>query len=428
MPLATLSISSFFVACSIALGEANPMVKRILFINLYFEMGGVETLLLRLIKELKNNGFDSTVLLLKNAYDPALMAELLRHAEVRFLADVWSPIPSRIRQRLGGEVFDYIFATINDALLLGALLQQFLYPRAHLIAGVYQTELFCQDITAEYRHREALRNLFCDGVPNANKIFGNDAARAYHEAKLHRNFASSPVVPLMIDVGKYSPPSRENVDRNKIVSVGRICDFKTYNFTMLSVIQELRAEGTPVTYHIYGSGPDEERLQQEIKGKGLADCVFLHGPLEYANFKRTVSDAGVFVGSGTAVMEASACGVPSIPAIEYANEAISYGFLHDIRGTSFFEPNLALTKLRILDLVRTALTASGESYQTLERSALSSVQRFSPENVRDAYIRALENTQNGSIHGARCAGRFAWQLLQSRLYRATRILNQRRGD
>ena len=397
------------------------MTKHILFINLYFDIGGVETLLVRLIRELKGKDFHSTVLLLRRSYDEALMAELRQYADVYFLRDVWSLVPSVMRKRLGGASFDYIFATINDALLLGSLLQQFVYPRAKLMAGVYQTELFCQDVTAEFRHRDAIRKLFCFAVPDENKIFGNDAARIYHEAKLLRRFDKSPVVPLMIDIAKYNPPSRDNVNRSKIVSIGRICDFKTYNFTMLSVVQELRALGMPVTYHIYGSGPDESRLLHEIQENNLTDCVFLCGPIEYRFFKDAVSDAGVFVGSGTAVMEAAACGVPSIAAIEYADDAVSYGLLHDIPGTSFFEPGLALAKKRIADLIGHVMAADAETYRGLERSAVNSVQKFSPENVRDAYVHAFENAQRGEFFGAKYTFRFVLQLLQSRLYRIVRL-------
>lgn len=391
------------------------MSKRILFINLYFEMGGVETLLLRLIRELKPKGFHATVLLLRRAYDPALMAELRRHAEVRFLADVWSPIPSRMRQGLGGEAFDYIFATINDALLLGALLNQFVYPGAHLMAGVYQTELFCPPVTPRYRHRQAIRDLFRDGLPDRNKIFGNDAAKAHHEKMLGRTFSEAPVIPLMIDVDKFLPVTRERVDRRKIVSIGRICDFKTYNFSMLDVVTNLRAKGHDVEYHIHGDGPDMEKLQGEIRARGLATVVFTHGPLDYSRFKEAVSDAIVFVGSGTAVMEAAACGVPSIPAIEYARTADSYGFIHEIAGTSFFEPDLPYQRKSIEALIERLLVLTAQQLKDIEARSTQRVRVFSPEHVVDATVGAFKHSVATAPNGLRYASSFLRGLVASKL-------------
>ncbi|OWQ87501.1 hypothetical protein CDN99_18025 [Roseateles aquatilis] len=390
------------------------MNKRILFINLYFEMGGVETLLLRLIRELKAKGFDATVLLLRKAYDPVLLAQLQEHATVVFLSDIATPIPSRMRSRLGAE-FDYIFATINYALILAALLQQFVYRKAHVLAGVYQTELFCPPVMAGFRHHQAIRQIFRDGVPDQNKVFGNDAAKAHHERLLGRSFSQAPVVPLMIDIDKYFPPSREAVDRHKIVSIGRLCDFKTYNFTMLEVVKTLRAQGHPVTYHIYGDGPDEAALRAAISEQGLSEAVILHGSLDYARFKEAVSDALVFVGSGTAVMEAAACGVPSIAAIEYATAAETYGFLHEIPGTSFFEPQLPYPKKPIGDLIAQLLAAKPEQYKYVEEASIKRIQPFSPKNVVDVTAKALLQSSGRRVNGLRYAlPMLVWRFLSKK--------------
>jgi len=378
------------------------MNKRILFINLYFEIGGVETLLLRLIPALKAKGFDSTVLLLRKAYDPALLEQLQQHATVVFLSDVASPLPQRLRSRLGAG-FDYIFATINYALILGALLQQFVYRKAPLLAGVYQTELFCPPVTAGFRHHQAIRDLFRDGIPDQNKIFGNDAAKAHHELLLGRTFPEAPVVPLMIDVGRFWPPTRNQIDQNKLVSIGRLCDFKTYNFTMLDVVTSLRARGHPVVWHIHGDGPDESRLRAAIAERQLSDAVILHGPLNYARFKETVSDALVFIGSGTAVMEAAACGVPSIPAIEYAATADSYGLLHEIPGSSFFEPYLPHPKQSIEALIVRVITATPEEYRRMEDASMERIQPFSPKNVVDVTAKALLQSNPRRVNGLRYA-------------------------
>lgn len=366
-------------------------MKKILFINLYFEIGGVETLLLRIIRSLNNEGYSSTVLLLRKRYDPCLLKQLREIANVIFLSDIRCLSPKKIKSKLGAS-FNHIFVTINDALLVGAILQRWLYPGSHLIAGVYQTEIFCAPITWRYLHRRVINDLFCYCVPDQNKIMVNEATRDYHQLQLNHDLSLSKVVPLIVDIEKYAPPKREQVNRNKIVSIGRLVDFKTYNLTFFDVLLSLNDKGLYFEWHVYGDGPLDIQMQELIERYGLQEQVFLHGVLNYSNFKSVVSDAFVFVGSGTAIIEAAACGVPVIPAIEYAETAVSYGFFNEIEGISFCEPGMSYGIFNIECLIRRLFLMSKNDYLKIESQTIVKSALFSGDRVIDTYVSAFGNT------------------------------------
>jgi len=366
-------------------------LKKILFINLYFEIGGVETLLLRIIRSLNNEGYSSTVLLLRKRYDPCLLKQLREIANVIFLSDIRCLSPKKIKSKLGAS-FNHIFVTINDALLVGAILQRWLYPGSHLIAGVYQTEIFCAPITWRYLHRRVINDLFCYCVPDQNKIMVNEATRDYHQLQLNHDLSLSKVVPLIVDIEKYAPPKREQVNRNKIVSIGRLVDFKTYNLTFFDVLLSLNDKGLYFEWHVYGDGPLDIQMQELIERYGLQEQVFLHGVLNYSNFKSVVSDAFVFVGSGTAIIEAAACGVPVIPAIEYAETAVSYGFFNEIEGISFCEPGVNKKSVNIISLILMLSKLDASEYNRICFLSTEKAEIFSEKNVVNLYLSAFSNS------------------------------------
>ncbi|MFB2637780.1 glycosyltransferase family 4 protein [Shewanella bicestrii] len=371
-------------------------MKKILFINLYFEIGGVETLLLRVIRELNRQGFKSTVLLLRKKYDDSLFSQLKEIADVVFLSDLRLYSPEKFRAAVGRD-FGHIFVTINDALLLGAILQRWVYPNAHLVAGVYQTEVFCAPVTWRYLHRKVINDLFCYCVPDKNKIIANEAGRNYHQNKLNYDLSEAKIVPLIVDVEQYLPVERNHVRREKVVSVGRLVDFKTYNITFFNVLLELNAQGLFLEWHVYGDGPLEESMRDLIEQHQLHKQVFLHGILDYKDFKSVVSDAFVFIGSGTAIIEAAACGVPVIPAIEYADQAISYGFFHEIDGISFFEPNMLYPTLNISTLILYLTSLEQVKYKVLSEKNIEKAMLFSCSSVSSLYLNAFMGTESNKF-------------------------------
>src|SRR4051812_20133402 len=114
---------------------------RILFVYTnYRQIGGIETLIARLCKRLRALGHSITLLLQESSPsqcpDPALLDEVRRHAEVKFVRGWFRAAPqSLITLDLGD--FDIIYAFESNSLLLGLVIQQEIDPGARIVVGVY---------------------------------------------------------------------------------------------------------------------------------------------------------------------------------------------------------------------------------------------------------------------------------------------------
>jgi 1,2-diacylglycerol 3-alpha-glucosyltransferase len=76
-----------------------------------------------------------------------------------------------------------------------------------------------------------------------------------------------------------------------------------------------------------------------------------------------MDDALAFVGSGTAIIEASACGVPSVVGIEDDQEGLTYGFLHQTAGFAYHSIGLNYGITSIYERLNYLVHCSFDEYQ-----------------------------------------------------------------
>jgi glycosyltransferase involved in cell wall biosynthesis len=103
---------------------------------------------------------------------------------------------------------------------------------------------------------------------------------------------------------------------------------KSYNLHMINIVGRLRAEGYPVSWTVYGDGELRDAMKSRIDELGLNDDVQLMGQIAYSKIAEALRDAFLFVGMGTAVVEAALCGVPGIVALAYGDTDATYGPLY----------------------------------------------------------------------------------------------------
>jgi glycosyltransferase involved in cell wall biosynthesis len=103
---------------------------------------------------------------------------------------------------------------------------------------------------------------------------------------------------------------------------------KEYNLYLIDVVARLRQKGYPVRWTIFGEGGFAEEMKARISLLGLNEAIDLKGKLTYSQFAMAMQHAYVFVGMGTAIVEAALCGVPGVVALACDRSGITYGPLY----------------------------------------------------------------------------------------------------
>ena len=102
-----------------------------------------------------------------------------------------------------------------------------------------------------------------------------------------------------------------------ICAVGRLDEQKGYDI-LLQAFSTFHQTHPEHHLHIYGEGALRQAIEQQIRDLGIEAAVTLHGSVPNVMFQ--VADAGMFVlpsryeGMPNALMEAMACGIPSVAA------------------------------------------------------------------------------------------------------------------
>jgi 1,2-diacylglycerol 3-alpha-glucosyltransferase len=324
-------------------------------------MNGGTTFLLRFCREWARQGRKIAVLVLFREYEDALLEELRLHADVVCLWDYVAPLGRKLPSRL------HMFAPVRWRALMGVLapyadhihimglfgliFAHRLKPhaaQAPISAGVYHQNEFLFEPSGSLLEAKASR-LFAE-LPAENVVFVNESSLKNYNLFFQKDFGKSTVVPVGIDP---IPPStvRSNVTPFRIVSVGNLVPFKTYNEHIIRIVAAIAGQWPQVRYDIYGDGEEDGRLKALASDLQVADKVRFHGQLAYEAFPAAVASAALFVGSGTALLEAAALGVPALVGIESIPVPETYGFLSDVRGFSYNENSDEVEKVPMAPLV-----------------------------------------------------------------------------
>ncbi len=374
--------------------ENGHTAMKILFVYSSLEApGGIETLIRRACQYLSEHGHQVTLLLQDEpniTERSALYIETSRYAKIHHVKG-WFRRASNSLQSLKLQGFDFIYAFESATLLLALLIQSEFLPNTPIATGVYFSREYCW--ASKYkRFQQALVEDIFRKMPVKNIFFMSKECAQEHGNCLNRDFGQSPIIPLPIDVGRYAHIERR-INKSKIVSIGRITDFKTYNFLMLDVLERLIAKGYTLEYHIYGDGEQTGKLQQMVLDRGLQDKVVLHGTIPYTQMEHALHDAFVFVGMGTSVLEAAAAGIPSVVAIESSRNPITYGMVHEDGGEHLGYVDKWATEEHIEDKIEMLLQLSQQEYDEVSRQTKVAASRYAMDAVMGKFVETLSNIE-----------------------------------
>jgi glycosyltransferase involved in cell wall biosynthesis len=300
-------------------------MTHIVFIQRAFPLGGIETLTLRLANRMADEGHRVTI----TGSEGEMSRQLSRSVNFVPVAD-HRDLVRRLPKLLIEQPDEKTVLVSLHPMSLGvaAAIAGPLRAAGRDVASfhlVSHSRAFF--FGANWPGKRALLRRYFRSAPPASTYFMNDAARAAHESHWKEALADYPVLRLALIDGQ---PNwhRASSGRCDIVSVGRLVPFKGYNLEAPGIVRAMRDRGIDARWTIWGFGECEEEIRRRIAAHGVDGHVVLRGALPYVDMLNEVSGHDVFVGMGTAVLEAAAAGVPSICAVENHADK-SYGFLSE---------------------------------------------------------------------------------------------------
>lgn len=346
--------------------------------------GGIETLILRFANYVKTNGGTMNVLLTTGG--GSLMDDLRLAADVRIM----NTFPLTIKADMLKKDPFYsncaeVFVLCPEGNPIGLKISDTL--RIPYKVGVFHPEDYGILASRFYR------NLF-NAVPDECKLFMNEDCLINHEKIFGRKIDAT-IWPLPVIIAKNNNKTKPRIpEKDKIISIGRFDPFKTYNLTTIKAISNLKSKGIDLRYDMYGYGLLEERMKALIKTMNLSDRVFLKGTLKYDELEATVKNAYLFVGCGTAAIEASHAGVPTIIAT-LETDGLANGLFTDAIGYNIGEKSQLLKTQKIENLIEYIIGLSDDAYSELsEKHIRTAEERYEAAAVFGKYFKLPEITIN----------------------------------
>lgn len=379
-------------------------MRKILFIQSSLGLGGIETFFVRLVKELNKKGIrPQFVFLYKKIINPKLLEQLEKYADVYYWQDLLVFSSDALGEK--GKLMFPLSTSKARALFSEC-------EAVHVSNAL--TYLCAQRLTACLE-----QNIKCVfGIYHTNELaWGGDKLPAY-EAYFRKKMFSVPPMFLFFNQSSVDMTAKKNGSPNyplmlfplgvdmpsdnghtkaaageklRLVSVGRLVEFKTYNLYMLDVARQLKDDGIQFSYSIFGSGPLHDAMKVRVEKLGLEQEVILEGDLEYSRLDEELSMHQVFIGTGTALLHAAANGLACITAIENEKDSNSYGYFSELPGYDYHEQDMGFQKYKFYDLIAeySLLDEAGRA-DLSERHRVKS-KAFNMESCADSFVVAFED-------------------------------------
>ena len=367
-----------------------------LFIYGALPVGGIETFFMRMAKERHRLGLHTSILLLSLPYesDPELLNEMKKYANVLFPDDIFLnfgkftrrlpllvPVKKRALERALKSV-DQIHASDGMHALLGYRLSNMLNKNITITVGFYHYIKFLWGGDNVAWHEKVNRRFIFDFLPEESLLFFSEGNRQLYIKHKRKKLTDANTFRLGVIDKKNIKVSGEVNLPIKIVAIGRLVDFKTYNFYMIKVLKNLKTKGFNVQFDIYGDGPLKAQIADEINKAGLSDSIHLKGTLDYLKFDETVSNYNLFIGSGTAIIQAAALGLPSIVGVENVIEAETYGYFSDVNQYEYNLKGLDLEMISVEAIIEDYINMNTQQRKTLISSHLKCIDSFTNESCQ----------------------------------------------
>lgn len=376
----------------------------ILLVNHSLYTGGVETLMVRMANWLVRNGHGCSIIL-RESFPGDLCPLLDPRVKLRVTRNRWDLLAIPLLRRLIWKSWripapDIIYTLEQNWAVVGLLISDLFHHRGPGMAnGAYHPNQFCYEQNPSNPGRLGLfqRKLYDRHYRDAQKFFMSEETRAGHEAFFVRPLKDGWVWPLPIEVHRPS----ETIDPvpERIVTVGRLTKFKTYSWYLVPILTRLRNHFPNLQWHVYGSGMCQDELVTDVWKDAIREgLIVFHGPVPYAKMREAIATSTVFLGMGTAILEAAATGVPVIPTVIDDPNGVTWGFIDSLPYFSVGEtvPGREPTQ-RVEDFLIRILGATPEYRRQVIDNGWKYVEAYSMDRLMPDFLEHTVNLRGGKL-------------------------------
>lgn len=357
------------------------------------KINGVYTLSIRLVKEFSLSGnavfylsSQDTGEFFLNSINQYATIINLNFTRRKFFKEI-SPVPS-----IG---IDVIFSlTVTDH-ILSFLLKKTYFKNAKIVSGIYHPFQYFYKKFFFFNFNFNVANLIFKTSPRKNLIFMSNLVKKKHEEIFKLDMSVSPVIPLPCRIEPEF--KKRDIKKGRIISIGRLVDFKRYPFLVIDVLSHLKEECPLYEYHIYGDGPLFGDLKKYALDSGVSDRIFFHGNLPYKDIPFVLSDAHIFIGHGTSIVEASGLGVFSLCMAAMVREGFTYGPFYKLPYAEVGDYSNDLPRCSLVDELRRCYFMSEEGYTNESLLCYDHSKSFLLENVARMYLEVFNQADSTTV-------------------------------
>lgn len=314
---------------------AAPAQRRICYVCTWNYLGGTETLILRHLLWLRQNGYVGMVIsprgVMSDAYRAAAsMSVELSEAQADHISMTDLELASRddqIADAIGRDQPCHFIVFNLDGLHLAAELC------SRVDGSAISVHLVFDDIFGTERF-EPLEEMNERGMV----IAMNEGCLEGHRKKFGYKLERSVLVPLPMVIPKALRIPPDDTECT-ILTVARLVEMKGYVEGLIKDFAEIaRGSKVPCRLLVVGDGPLRPELERTARRTGLGHRIEFTGSVPYAELHAYYARAHVYVGMGTTLLEAAAAGVPAIIATAFTARFMTPGLFGQVSGLGLGEP------------------------------------------------------------------------------------------
>jgi hypothetical protein len=365
-----------------------------IFISPHIVMGGIETLMARMSKWLIDQGHEVSILC--SSIDDEMYSAFSNPNIIHVIKNIdrWHIMSKKYINKKIKDVtlspIDVIVAFSPRNLKTAVAIACSLSESCRIVAGVWGDIWYCNYKINSMK--DIIKNpsnyLFHELMAPQSRLYMNQTVQNKIEESCGRKVPGV-IWPLPVDGRRFMSTMRRP-QRGNIVSVGRLSGMKEYNIGMIDIINRLRNEGLYVKWQVYGDGPYRNVMENKIYKLGLSNSIKLMGNISYNEMHHVLEDAWLFVGMGTAIVEAAFARVPSIAVVPFQEEPMTFGCFHELPGFNVGEMLSGRPKDFYI-LMKKVLCADDNAYNKLCDDCLERAKLFSIELRMKEFISILGN-------------------------------------